>query len=123
MRRISLALVVLACACSSKSKTPSESTDVDAGEDAAPLADAGPRVNDHGIILDFDTKKPLKGVTVSEGDVSTTTDDTGAWSLQAPMNTPLTLLTGQSLPPFLPNTRPPSEVGIADVEPQASTRL
>src|SRR5207253_7712862 len=94
MRRLPIALLVLACACSSKSKdNPTTDQDAGGGDDAA--ADSGPvpedKVVDHGIMLEFDTKQPLPGVTVTEGDQSTTTNDKGEWSLQVPKNTPLWL--------------------------------
>src|SRR5205807_916618 len=96
MRNLSLVFLVLACACESETHGgPSSATPgTDAGQDTGPTtSDAGPRVKDHGVIQDFDTKRALKGATATEGDQSTTSDDQGQWALMVPPSTPLTLIT------------------------------
>jgi hypothetical protein len=69
----SLAALIAVAGCGSKSGAGS-----DAG--AADLAGA-PMFTEHGVMLDYDTLKPVAGLTVTDGDASTTTDAMGQWSL------------------------------------------
>lgn len=94
MRTLLIGLFVFAAGCSSKSNSGAPAEDAGTGDDAG-TADTGAstqRVTDKGSVMDFDNKKPLAGVTVSEGDVSTTTDANGEWTLTPLANTPVTLV-------------------------------
>lgn len=95
MRTLLIGLFVFATACSSKSNDGAPAQDAGTGDDASSGDDTGTstqRVTDKGKVMDFDTKKPLAGVTVSEGDVTTTTDANGEWTLTPLANTKVTLV-------------------------------
>jgi hypothetical protein len=63
----------------------------DAGNDVASGVDAGTRVSDHGKVIDYDTKKGLAGVTVTEGDATAVTGADGTFTITPLANTPVTL--------------------------------
>ena len=84
---------------SSDSSNPTGPTDTGTTQDTASsdVADggAGTTFKDHGVVLDYVSRKPLADITVSEGGVTAKTDATGAYSLTVPGGTPLQLtLTG-----------------------------
>jgi len=95
MRTLLLTLLVATISCSSKSNNNPPPSDGGAGEDTGGGGDddaaSGARVTDQGKVEDFDTKRGLAGVTVTEGDVSTTTDKDGVWTLKPLANTAVTL--------------------------------
>jgi len=59
----------------------------DAG--TADSATAIGRATVRGLIVDYDTKHPLAGLTVTEGDATTTTDAHGLWSLSVVTGIPM----------------------------------
>jgi hypothetical protein len=75
MRESSLLLagLIAAAGCGSKSGGAT-----DAG--AADLS-ATPMITEHGVMLDYDSLMPVAGLTVTDGDTSTTTDAMGQWSI------------------------------------------
>jgi hypothetical protein len=60
-----------------------------------PVVDAGSidafagAATEHGIVLDYGTLKPQAGLTVTDNDASTTTDEAGAFSLPVPAGSKL----------------------------------
>jgi hypothetical protein len=94
MRRcVVLSCVVLLVACSSSgSSGSSPPPDPDAGDDA----DAATAIaSEHGTIIDYQVLltsgrvSPVEGLTVTDGDQSTTTDVQGNWSLTVPLGATL----------------------------------
>jgi hypothetical protein len=86
---VSLLSLATGAACSSSSSSTPPVVVQDSG---VPVADAGPTFNDHGIVLDYSTSKPLAGITITDGAQTFTTDATGAFAFQVPAATPMTLL-------------------------------
>jgi hypothetical protein len=91
-RQISLTALVLAFSSSGCSSSSDGGTPADAG--AADTADSAPdtsKVKDEGVMVNFDDSRPLAGVTVTEGDVSTVTGADGKFSLVVPKGVAHTL--------------------------------
>jgi len=88
---IACAIGVFASACSSSSSSGTPSPPADAGHSEAqaapPVVDAGAidafagAATEHGVVIDYGTLKPQAGLTVTDNDASTTTDEAGAFSL------------------------------------------
>ena len=93
-----IGFLTLTPACSSSSDTPASTTsDTGASKDTATTNDAadggaGSTFKDHGVVLDYLSRKPLADITVSEGGVTAKTDAAGAFSLDVPTGTPLELM-------------------------------
>lgn len=92
-----LALLHAACSASNAST----STDAGARDGASPAdagaVDAGPpppgMATNTGMVMDYDNPlSPVPGVTVTAGTATATTDTKGRWSLDVPLNTPVSLL-------------------------------
>ena len=91
MRRcvvLSCVALLVACSTSSSSSGSSPPPDPDAGDDA----DAAPATaSEYGTIIDYQVLltsgriSPVEGLTVTDGDQSTTTDAQGNWSLTVPL--------------------------------------
>jgi len=99
MRTITLTAVMCSvilsiAGCSSKSNPSSPKADASAGDDTGDDAAAPPGSSkDQGNIVSYDDgKTPLRGATVAAGSVTTTTDDKGNFTLDAPSNTPVSLI-------------------------------
>jgi hypothetical protein len=93
MKKLGLiAVVTFVAACSSSSTTTP--TDAGGGQDAAPDVPSN-TFTQSGKIVDFDSNKGLKGVTVTAKTATdtftATTDDTGKYALAVPKNTPYTM--------------------------------
>ena len=87
-----LAALLLPVACSSKSAA--EGAADGGSHPEATNADAGPppagTARDVGTLADYENHQhDLAGATVTEGSVTGTTDSSGKWSLDVPLNTPL----------------------------------
>jgi hypothetical protein len=106
-----------ALACSSNAGAPSSSdagdelSPTDAGGQPAPEAAAGTAVV-HGIMVDYESLRPVAALTVTSGNLTTTTDDAGVWSLNVPVGsamnvtvtkTPYSLLLFPDLVPVDPD--------------------
>jgi hypothetical protein len=87
---VSLAFVA-ACSSSASSGTAASDAGGDAGSSQA-LPEAAPGSSIlHGTMVDYQTLKPVGGLTITSGDSTTTTDATGAWLLTVPTGSPLQL--------------------------------
>lgn len=87
--------LILLAACSSSSSGPAQGQ---SGDDSG-----GPTVNEHGIVYDYGTLlstgtlATVEGLTVTDGDQTTTTDAMGNWSLSLPLGATLApVVTGTS---------------------------
>jgi hypothetical protein len=87
--------LVLATACSSTSGSPAAAPDAGSDDGGAQAEAAVATFTEHGSILDYGTLissgnvVPVAGLTVTEGDQSTTTDAEGNWSFTVPVGTTL----------------------------------
>jgi hypothetical protein len=88
----------LLTACSSSPSSTANDTASDGGDEGMePGAEAstGATVTEHGIVYDYGTLlangtlAPVKGLTVTDGNQTTTTDAQGNWSLTLPMGATL----------------------------------
>ena len=118
---LSVAFVV-GCSSSPNSTSPSTSTSSQEADSGTSTNDAGPPVIEaspgtsveHGTMVDYETLKPVQGLTVTDNGQSTTTDANGQWSLQVP--------TGASLQPTVTSSTyskllfPDSTAVAADVD-------
>ena len=86
----SLSLLSLAtCAACSSGSSAHVATQQDAGGLGE---DAGPSFNDHGVVVDYSTAKPVAGVTLTDGTQTHTTDATGSFAFAVPAGVPLSLV-------------------------------
>jgi hypothetical protein len=85
-----LLLALASCSSSSSPPPAQQQSSGDDGGDSGGQEAAGPTITEHGIVLDYGTLLssgklvPVKGLTVSDGDQTTTTDATGFWSITLP---------------------------------------
>jgi hypothetical protein len=79
--------LVLLLACGSANKAPGGSggaTDPAPTAGGDPAGDTTQQITEHGVIIDYFTKRPVAGLTVSDNGASTTTNTLGQWSLTVP---------------------------------------
>ena len=94
-----ICFLTLTPSCSSNGAASTGTTN-DTGtatKDSASINDAadggaGTTFKDHGVVLDYISRKPLAGITLTESGVSAKTDEAGAYSLDIPANKPVELV-------------------------------
>jgi hypothetical protein len=87
---LSMCALFNAAACSGDDDARGGSGSADGGADAAAV-DSGARVTDRGKVIDYDTKKGVADVVVTEGDSTTTTAADGTFAVTPLANTKVTL--------------------------------
>jgi hypothetical protein len=79
--------LLLAVGCSGKGSSTGTG---DGGSDMSTGVDAGPTIiGEHGVIIDYFTNAPRAGLTVTDGQNTTTSDANGVFVLPAPMGVAL----------------------------------
>jgi hypothetical protein len=98
----SLPFVLLLASCSSSSPAPSSTSASDAGTGAQTPPPPPGSVVEHGTIVDYQSLKPVAGLTVTDNGATTTTDADGRWSLNVPADAVLrATVTGPKYAPVL----------------------